>query len=87
MYNFTPARSFGRVFGTGPRIPVTVPNFNGPVNFNRQGRHEARGRRRDGNWDILGVPTALLWFDEVCATAALEGNSECPEPPVVDLWP
>lgn len=30
----------------------------------RRQRYDARARRRDGDWSILGVPTALLWLEE-----------------------
>ena len=56
------------------------------VNADRLTRQDARERRRRGDWGILEIPTALLWLDEVCATAALEGDMECPAP-LVDLWP
>lgn len=30
----------------------------------RRQRYDARARRRDGDWSVLGVPTALLWLEE-----------------------
>ena len=57
------------------------------VNSDRQTRHDARERRRRGDWEILEIPTALLWLDEVCVAAAMEGDFGCPVLPMVDLWP
>jgi hypothetical protein len=41
----------------------------------RQQRYDARARRRDGDWSVLGVPTALLW---VIAEDDLEQEIEWP---------
>ena len=59
------------------------------VNTNRQTRHEARERRRRGDWDILEIPISLLWLDEVCAAAAfdVEAGVECADAAIIGLWP
>lgn len=58
------------------------------VNTNRQTRHEARERRRRGDWDILEIPLPLLWLDEAYAEAALFDAEEGIEPaPIIGLWP
>lgn len=59
------------------------------VNTDRQTRFDARARRRGGDWDILEIPTALLWLDDVCAAAALNPDEalECDAAAMTDLWP
>jgi hypothetical protein len=69
---------------------VTAPSgrVNGyvGVNKNRQSRFEDRRRRREGrDWGILGVPTAMLWFDEL-ELAAAEDEIEAWEPAIIDIW-
>ena len=55
-------------------------------NVNRQTRHNARADRRRGNWDILGVDTALLWAVDACL-AETDDDRMCAEPPAADIWP
>jgi len=59
------------------------------VNTNRQTRHEARERKRRGEWDdFLAIPLSLLWLDEAYAEAALFDAEEGIEPaPIIGLWP
>ena len=51
---------------------------------NRQTRHHARAERRRGNWDILGIDTALLWAVDACLA---DDDPMCAEPPADDIWP
>jgi len=55
------------------------------ANLTRQGKYDARAARRWGDWGILEVPTALLWFDEACAL--LDDQGACMEQAMMDLWP
>lgn len=55
-------------------------------NNNRQSRHKARADRRRGNWDILGVDTALLWAVDACLVET-DDDPQCAVDPVSDLWP
>ena len=86
MPNFTPAIQPSRV-GRTMSPSASLVNKYAKVNTDRQTRQDARERRRRGDWDILEIPTALLWLDEVCAAAALQGDVGCPVWPLVDLWP
>jgi len=53
---------------------------------NRQTRYTARAERRRGNWDILGIDTALLWAVDACL-ADTDDNPMCAEPLADDIWP
>jgi hypothetical protein len=66
---------------------ASLVNKYAKVNTDRKGKQDARERRRYGDWDILEIPTALLWLDAACAVTALEGDPECPMLPLLDLWP
>lgn len=88
MPNFTPATQLGRL-GSTANLSSSVVNSYTKVNADRQTRQQARERRRRGDWDILEIPTALLWLD-VCETAAFDPYQalECEEAAeIVDLWP
>ena len=52
----------------------------------RQTRFYARAERRRGNWDILGIDTALLWAVDACL-ADTDDNPICAEPLADDIWP
>jgi hypothetical protein len=62
--------------------------FNGyaGANTDRQRRFEARSARRWGDWGVLAVPPAVLWFDEIYAAAVIEEELGSPIPPIIDLW-
>ena len=55
-------------------------------NVNRQTRHNARADRRRGNWNILGVDTALLWAVDACL-ADTDDDPMCAELPAAGLRP
>jgi hypothetical protein len=55
------------------------------ANTNRRSRFEARTARRYGDWGILEIPTALLWFDEIYAE--LDDDNGFLGPPIIDIWP
>jgi hypothetical protein len=55
-------------------------------NVNRQTRQNARAERRRGNWDILGIDTALLWAVDAYL-ADTDDNPMCAEPLADDIWP
>lgn len=88
MPNFTPATQLGRM-GRTANLSSSVINSYSKINTDRQSRHEARERRRNGDWDILGIPTALLWLEDVCAAAVVDPYQalECEATAVTDLWP
>jgi hypothetical protein len=52
----------------------------------RPTRFNARAERRRGNWDILGIETALLWAVDACLADA-DDDPMCAEPPADDIWP
>lgn len=62
----------------------TFRNYAG-ANTDRQSRFEARTARRYGDWGILEIPAALLWFDE--ALAVLDDDNGFLGPPMIDIWP
>jgi hypothetical protein len=68
-------------------LTLSRPSTYWKVNTNRQTRHEAREQRRYGNWDILGIPTSLLWLDAAFAVAALEIDELAESEVIFDLWP
>jgi len=86
MPNSMSATQFNRA-GRSTSLSASVVNSYSKVNTNRQSRQDARERRRRGDWDILEIPTALLWLD-VCAAEAPDPYQalEC-EAAVTDLWP
>jgi len=88
MPNFMSARGIGGRVGGAPGISAARSSYS-KVNADRQSRHQARQWRRDGNWDILGLPTAMLWLDEMCAASVLdpEVELECQAPGMTGLWP
>jgi hypothetical protein len=87
MPNFMPATQPGRV-GRTTNLSSSVVNSYSKVNADRQTRQQARERRRRGDWDILEIPTALLWLD-VCEAVAFDPYQalECEAAAVTDLWP
>ena len=87
MPSFTPATPLGSVV-RNPNVSASLVNSYSKVNTDRQSRYQARERRREGNWDILAIPTALLWLDDVCAVSMLEADQtlECAGL-MADLWP
>ena len=57
-------------------------------NAERQSRFESRSARRWGDWGILNIPTAALWFDELeLAAAADDDESTGMAPAIIDIWP
>lgn len=88
MYNFTPAKQLGP-FGKTTETSAALVNKYSTVNTDRQSRHQARERRRQGDWDILEIPMALLWLDEACAATALDPDQavECQASAALGLWP
>ena len=72
-----------------PNISRSGAGSYSKVNTNRQTRHEARGRRRWGDWDdFLAIPLPLLWLDEAYAEAALfEAEEAIEAAPIIGLWP
>lgn len=88
MPNYMPATEPGRV-GRMTNLSSSVINSYTKVNVDRQTRQQARERRRRGDWDILEIPTALLWLD-VCEAAAFDPYQalECEvAAAITDLWP
>ena len=88
MPNFTPATQLGNV-GRTKNLSSSVVNSYAKVHADRQTRQQARERRRRGDWDILEIPTALLWLD-VCETATFDPyqSLECEAAAeIADLWP
>ena len=69
------------------KVPGFSPSSSGlkAVNTTRQGRFEARSARRWGDWGILAIPTAMLWFDETLAV--LDDDNGFLGPPMIDIWP
>ena len=86
MPNIRPTMQPNRIDRATAVNPSLVSKYS-KVNTDRQTRQDARERRRRGDWDILEIPTALLWLDEVCVAASVEGDLGCPVLPFVDLWP
>lgn len=54
------------------------------ANKTRQGKYDARAARRWGDWGILELPAALLWFDEACAL--LDDDGTCLPQAINDIW-
>jgi hypothetical protein len=52
----------------------------------RRSRFEVRTARRYGDWGILGIPTAALWFEEVELAAAADAEVDGWEPAIIDIW-
>jgi hypothetical protein len=87
MSNFPTMRNIAR--------PKRAATFSGAASnaysklyTGRRGRQQARQWRRNGNWDILAFPTAMLWLDQMCAASAVDADQavECAEQ-MTDLWP
>jgi hypothetical protein len=74
---------------TPRNLPASLVNSYAKVNTNRHTRHQARERRRGGDWDdFLAIPLPLLWLDEVYAEVALFDAEEAIGPaPIIGLWP
>lgn len=87
MPNFISMRSSSLM--RAPNVSRSGVGSYSKVNTNRQTRHEARERRRRGDWDdFLAIPLSLLWLDEAYAEAALFEAEEAIEPaPIIGLWP
>jgi len=45
--------------------------------IDRQSRFAARSARRWGDWGVVEVPTAVLWFDDVYPSLVLDDECEC----------
>ena len=56
------------------------------VNMSRQSMGLARAARRGGDWGILGIPTAALWFDELELAAAADEELDILAPAIIDIW-
>jgi len=50
--------------GLNRQISSAAIHTNIGSHVDRRQRYDARARRRDGDWSVLGVPTALLWLEE-----------------------
>jgi hypothetical protein len=72
-----PFRSYGP--GLGPR------SYSGAY-ADRQSRFEVRTARRYGDWGVLAIPTAALWFEEVELAAAADADVEGSAPAIIDIW-
>jgi len=70
----------GRTLNNQPALALVGSNVK------RQTRFNARADRRRGNWDILGIDTALLWAVDACL-ADTDDNPMCAEPLADDIWP
>lgn len=57
-------------------------------NADRQSRFESRSARRWGDWGVLNIPTAVLWFDELELAAAVDDDaSNGLAAAIIDVWP
>jgi hypothetical protein len=91
----TPSTQLGRVgasvgrLGTATSLNPSFTNRFSGMNTDRISRYQGREERRRGNWDILGIPTAVLWLEDMCAASALDPSQalECESAAVTDLWP
>jgi len=52
----------------------------------RQRRFDVRTARRYGDWGILAIPTAALWFEEVELAAVADAEVDGWEPAIIDIW-
>jgi len=79
----------GGLWNAPRSAPNTGARFNAYAgsNADRQSRFESRSARRWGDWGILNVPTAMLWFDELeLAAAADDDESNGLAPAIIDIW-
>jgi len=86
LFTYPNVRAGARI---GPRITrgMVVSSQVGR-HANRSTRFEARSERRWGNWDVLAVPTALLWSaDAYEAALEAEAIDDVMDQEPDDLWP
>jgi hypothetical protein len=69
--------------GNGTSLPAR--SYAG-VNADRRSRFDARSARRYGDWGILAIPTATLWFDELAVAAAADDELDVLAPAIIDIW-
>ena len=56
------------------------------TSMTRQSLYGARAARRGGDWGILGIATAALWFDELTLAAAADEELDVLAPAIIDIW-
>jgi hypothetical protein len=76
--NFLAPREWDGIFSAGLRSRVGC-------NLSRRTRYDARVERRYGKWDILEIPTILLWTDDPYVVEE-DDDVVYAEEEVIDLW-
>lgn len=75
----------GGLLARGNAASLPARSYAG-VNADRQSRFGARTARRYGDWGILAIPTAALWFDELALAAVVDDELDVLAPAIIDIW-